>query len=138
MIIYKQGNLLDSGCKVICHQVNCQGVMGSGIAKEIRNRFPTAYTEFRKSFLSGKGSSHKFPDWIIKTDETRIQNMPWVINDYAGKPMVVTEKIDGTSTTFGLRKEKKRKEKNSWFALAMFGKQHRLKSASTTTMSTIS
>lgn len=54
MIIYKHGNLLDSGCKVICHQVNCQGVMGSGIAKEIRNRFPSAYTEFRKSFLNGK------------------------------------------------------------------------------------
>ena len=91
-----------------------------------------------KTILKKKGSSHKFPDWIIKTDETRIQNMPWVISDYAGKPMVVTEKIDGTSTTFGLRKEKKRKEKNSWFALAMFGKQHRLKSVSTTTMSTIS
>lgn len=54
MVIYKQGNLLDSGCKVICHQVNCQGVMGSGIAKEIRNRFPTAYSEFRKSFLTGQ------------------------------------------------------------------------------------
>ena len=63
-----------------------------------------------KTLLKKKGSSHKFPDWIIKTDETRIQNMPWVISDYAGKPMVVTEKIDGTSTTFGLRKEKKRKE----------------------------
>ncbi len=51
----------------------------------------------------------KFPDWIVKTDETRIQNMPHVLEEYAGKQMVVTEKIDGTSTTFGLRKEGRRK-----------------------------
>ena len=45
----------------------------------------------------------------MKTDEIRLQNMPHVLETYAGKPMVVTEKIDGTSTSFGLRKEKKRK-----------------------------
>lgn len=50
-----------------------------------------------------------FPDWIIKTDETRLQNMPFVLDTYKDKSMVVTEKIDGTSTSFGLRKEKKRK-----------------------------
>lgn len=70
---------------------------------------------FRKlvysTLLKKKKSSPKFPEWIIKTDETRIQNMPWVLESYAGKPMVVTEKLDGTSTTFGIRKEKKRKEK---------------------------
>ena len=53
MVTYKQGNLLNSGCNIICHQVNCQGVMGSGIALEIRNRFPEAYATFRKTFLNG-------------------------------------------------------------------------------------
>lgn len=54
MITVKVGDLCDSSCDVICHQVNCQGVMGSGIAKEIRERFPTVYEKFRKSFLEGK------------------------------------------------------------------------------------
>lgn len=68
---------------------------------------------FRKTvykLLAPKKKPKNFPDWIVKTDETRLQNMPFVIDTYKDKPMVVTEKIDGTSTSFGLRKEKKRKE----------------------------
>lgn len=30
---YYKGDLLKSPCNMICHQVNCQGVMGDGIAK---------------------------------------------------------------------------------------------------------
>ena len=46
MITYKKGNLLDSNCDYIVHQVNCQRVMGSGIAKQIRNRWPQVYDEY--------------------------------------------------------------------------------------------
>ncbi len=59
--------------------------------------------------LIPKKKPKNFPDWIIKTDETRLQNIPSVLETYKDKPMVVTEKIDGTSTSFGLRKETKRK-----------------------------
>lgn len=59
--------------------------------------------------LIPKKKPKNFPDWIIKTDETRLQNMPMVLDTYKDKPMIVTEKLDGTSTSFGLRKEKKRK-----------------------------
>ena len=35
------GNLiLDEQYKIFCHQTNCKGVMGSGIAKQIANMFP--------------------------------------------------------------------------------------------------
>lgn len=67
---------------------------------------------FRKlafKLLLPKKKPKNFPDWIVKTDETRLQNMPFVLDTYKDKPMVVTEKLDGTSTSFGLRKEKKRK-----------------------------
>lgn len=67
---------------------------------------------FRKTvykLLAPKKKPKRFPDWIVKTDETRLQNMPFVLDTYKDKPMVVTEKLDGTSTSFGLRKEKKRK-----------------------------
>ena len=48
MIHYVKGNLLDSNCDYICHQVNCQGVMGSGIAKQIKERFPEVYESYKE------------------------------------------------------------------------------------------
>lgn len=45
-----EGNLLDVAEGIICHQVNCQGVMGSGIAKQIRERYPLAYDTYRAAF----------------------------------------------------------------------------------------
>lgn len=51
-------------------------------------------------FGNKKDSPKKFPIWIKKTDEERCENMTWVLNDK--DPFVVTEKIDGTSTTFFL------------------------------------
>ena len=48
MIHYIIGDLLTTNCNVICHQVNCQGVMGSGLAKEIRKRWPTVYSNYIK------------------------------------------------------------------------------------------
>lgn len=47
-----------------------------------------------------------WPAWVSKTDEERVQNMPWILNDKS--KWIATEKIDGTSTTFTLRKGKKR------------------------------
>jgi O-acetyl-ADP-ribose deacetylase (regulator of RNase III) len=50
MVHYKIGNLLDAPVDYICHQVNCQGRMGSGIAKQIRERWPIVYEEYKKAF----------------------------------------------------------------------------------------
>ena len=47
MINVIKGNLLDSDCDYICHQVNCQGVMGSGVAKAIREKWPVVYKEYQ-------------------------------------------------------------------------------------------
>lgn len=49
------GNILDTKHNVIVQQVNCLGRMGSGLAKQIMNKYPTvrpeymAYVEERKS-----------------------------------------------------------------------------------------
>ena len=45
-IVYKTGNLLDAQTDVIAHQVNCQGVMGSGVAKQIRDKWPRVYDSY--------------------------------------------------------------------------------------------
>lgn len=46
-IIYKNGNLLDAQTTVIGHQVNCQGVMGSGVAKQIRDKWPLIFSNYQ-------------------------------------------------------------------------------------------
>ena len=46
MIQLVKGNLLESDCYYICHQVNCQGRMGSGIAKQIREKWPVVYQNY--------------------------------------------------------------------------------------------
>ena len=48
MINYINANLLNSDCNFICHQVNCQGKMGSGVAKQIRDRWPEVYTNYAR------------------------------------------------------------------------------------------
>ena len=46
MVHYEVGNLLDAPVDYICHQVNCQGRMGSGIAKQIKERWPVVYDDY--------------------------------------------------------------------------------------------
>ena len=55
-------------------------------------------------FFGRKVKTSDWPAWVSKTDEERIQNMPWIINQKG--PWIVTEKIDGTSTTFTIKKKK--------------------------------
>lgn len=46
MIEIVQGDILESGKNIICHQVNCRGVMGSGLAQQVRKKFPVVYEEY--------------------------------------------------------------------------------------------
>ena len=56
--------------------------------------------------LFGKKKDKKsgWPAWVKKTDEERIQNMPWILQNK--EPWIATEKIDGTSTTFTMKRGK--------------------------------
>lgn len=46
-----------------------------------------------------------FPNWIKKTDETRAENIPEILQDR--QPWNMTEKVDGTSCTFYIEKNGK-------------------------------
>ena len=41
-----------------------------------------------------------FPNFLIKTDEERVQLLPQVIEEHKGNSFIVTEKLDGSSGTF--------------------------------------
>ena len=55
-------------------------------------------------FFFGKKKDKKngWPEWVSKTDEERIENLPHYFEDK--KELIATEKIDGTSTTFTIHK----------------------------------
>ncbi|MDE6149843.1 MAG: macro domain-containing protein, partial [Ruminococcus sp.] len=42
------GDIFQSGADVIIHQVNCQGVMGSGVAKQIREKYPNVFQKYHE------------------------------------------------------------------------------------------
>lgn len=55
MIEFCNGNCLDADTDAIAQQVNCMGVMGAGLAKQIRNKWPSVYDEYKTRC---KGACH--------------------------------------------------------------------------------
>lgn len=69
MIKIVKGDILQASEDIIGHQVNCQGVMGAGLAKQIRNKYPHVYDEYRKLCLSTENKYSLLGEiQIIKTD----------------------------------------------------------------------
>ena len=50
MIKILDGNLFDTDAEIICHQCNCQGVMGSRVAAEVKRRYPNVYRSYRDTY----------------------------------------------------------------------------------------
>lgn len=57
---------------------------------------------YRKLFAKSKTSHSSFPSLISKTDEIRIQTVPWILSDKSR--YIATEKVDGSSGSFLLVK----------------------------------
>lgn len=75
-MILKQGNLFDSDAPAIGHGVNCQGVMGAGIAKQFAERFPGMVERYRSACDTGElvvGRVQTIP--VMHNDR-----MTWVYN----------------------------------------------------------
>ena len=61
-LTYRTGDILTPNTSargvVVCHQVNCRGVMGAGLAKQVRQMYPGAYTLYKEKcaeIKQGKG-----------------------------------------------------------------------------------
>lgn len=59
-------------------------------------------------FGKKKDKKNGWPAWVSKTDEERIENMPWILKNK--DPWIATEKIDGSSTTFTMKRGKFKKK----------------------------
>ena len=47
------GNITDVTSGFVCHQVNCQGVMGAGVALAIRRKWKAVYPTYREAHRNG-------------------------------------------------------------------------------------
>lgn len=56
-------------------------------------------------FGKKKDKKNGWPVWVSKTDEERIENMPWLLQNKS-QEWIATEKIDGSSTTFTMKRGK--------------------------------
>lgn len=79
MITYHNGDLLKSGCDIICHQVNLQGVMGGGLAKQIAAKYPEVEEEYKR-YLNFAGKELAYYD-IVKMHSVW-ENL-WVVNIFS-------------------------------------------------------
>ena len=81
MIRYIKGDITKSDCDIICHQVNCQGAMNSGVAKAIREKWPEVYEQYRTLCKRQDGSG-----WLLGVMQpVEIQYIPprYVVNLFA-------------------------------------------------------
>lgn len=68
------GNIFTSNCQTVVNTVNCVGVMGAGIALEIRLRYPELYERY-KQLCEGKKIDIGLL-WIYKAPDRWVLNFP--------------------------------------------------------------
>ena len=61
-------------------------------------------------FGKKKDKRGAWPSWVVKTDEERCQNMPWLFPGNPDEEYIATEKVDGTSTTFTMKGHGRKRE----------------------------
>lgn len=68
-----KGNIFESNATAILHQVNCQGVMGSGVAKQVREKYPSVYQSYKRACenLGPYGVFGKIQVCTINSDKSR-------------------------------------------------------------------
>lgn len=109
---FKEGDDVTDILKIVKHDPQAEKemkMMNQQIHK--RNAFVKymcRYQWFRKRFIKGHNNLYNFPDFITKTDETRIQNYVKVLQN---KDTIFRycEKLDGQSGTYALRRIKRKK-----------------------------
>ena len=60
-----KGNLLNQKEGILLHQVNCRGVMGAGIAKQIRSLYPQHYIDYKRALAKEINSQQKLGDIVV-------------------------------------------------------------------------
>lgn len=82
MIVLLHGDLLEAKADVLVNPVNTKGVMGKGIARQFKQRFPRMYESYRRACLRGEvyikiiNGKLKYKPHVYKQDDFLIINLP--------------------------------------------------------------
>lgn len=85
MIAYKKGDLLESNCDIICHQVNCKRAMGRGIAGQIRQKWPKVYEDYCYNIdrMYNGDFASKSSDLLGMITWTELENGKYIMNFFS-------------------------------------------------------
>lgn len=88
MIINKSGDILKANENYICHQVNIQGIMGGGLARQIANLYPNVEEEYSRLCNNNKNDYKKLKGifYNVRIDKNRI-----IANCFTQKPNFDTD-----------------------------------------------
>ncbi len=73
-VTFIQGNIFNSKCQTVVNTVNCVGVMGKGIAKVYKLRYPSMFEQYQEHCRNKVIGIGKL--WLYDKQE----NAPWVLN----------------------------------------------------------
>ena len=79
-----EGNLLDfpNDINVIAHSCNTRHIMGAGIAKQIKDRYPQAYEADWKAFNQEYDKDGQYVHWLGKFSKAEINDRKYIYNMY--------------------------------------------------------
>jgi O-acetyl-ADP-ribose deacetylase (regulator of RNase III) len=93
MIKIIDGDLFESNADIIGHSCNCQGKMNSGVAKQVREKYPEVYETYFRSY---KNFDLGDVQYVETKDGKTIANMFGQNNyGYDGKQYTSYEALDG-------------------------------------------
>ena len=72
MITEIKGNLFNTNCRTIVNTVNCEGIMGKGIALEMKLRFPEMFIKYKEFCDQGLMNPGTLQLWK--------NSNPWILN----------------------------------------------------------
>jgi O-acetyl-ADP-ribose deacetylase (regulator of RNase III) len=78
---YENSDLTNSRAEIICHQVNCQGKMASGVAKAIREKWSIVYDKYM-DICNNRQQSLGYAQFISLSDYYHNSNQ-YVVNMFA-------------------------------------------------------
>jgi len=74
MLIYRRTSVLDSPAQTLVNTVNCVGVMGKGIAKAFKDRYPEMFSAYKRICDAGLLEPGKL--WLWNSSDQWVLNFP--------------------------------------------------------------
>ena len=108
MLIEIKGDITDTDCTVIAHGVNCQGVMGSGVAKALYEKWPAVKERYLDVFTNVNAGVDG-ENLLGYMDDAEVEKGKFVINcftqqyyGYDGKKYLSYDALEEAMTTLHL------------------------------------